>query len=70
MGSLVLEAAPPDQVKLRVVPDWSFDSARGSVELECHEVIAGEIADKISGADDDVSVDELHAQTLPATRVS
>ena len=68
---LVLEAAPLDEVQLSGRCGSAARSARPrAVELKGHEVVAGEVADEVRGTDDDRSVDELHAQTLPATRAS
>ena len=70
MRRLVLEAAPLDELQLWVVPDRPLDPTARGLELKGYEVVAGEVADEIRGTDDDRSVDELHAQTLPATRAS
>ena len=68
VGGLMLEPAFLDELQLRVVPERPLDPTARCFELQGHQVVAGEITDEVRGADDDRSVDYLHAQTLPATR--
>ena len=69
VAALVIEAAPADQVELRILAEGLLDLAGGTQQLERDEVVALEEADEVRGADDQRPVDQLHGPTIAAVRV-
>ena len=67
---LVLEAALPDDVQLRVVAHRPLDEPRQRRAFELCQVLTGQIGNEIGGRVHGAAVDELHEPTLPADRVT
>jgi hypothetical protein len=61
----VLLATPREHVDLRIVADRPLDESRDGRTLESREVLAGQEADEVGGAEDGLAVDELQL-VLPA----
>jgi hypothetical protein len=58
---LVLDAAPPDDVELRIVADRALDEPGHGRTLELGQVLTGEVGDQVGRGIDGSSVDAIHA---------
>src|SRR5665811_2043767 len=70
VAGLVLDAAPGDQVYLRVQSRRLGDQSGQGRQLEAHEVLAGQEADQVRCGKDRVPSDQLHRLSrypLPVT---
>jgi hypothetical protein len=63
--ALVLIAAAPEQVELGVVSDWHLEPGLGDRAVELGEVLAGEEAGEVGGAEEEGPVDEVHGRSIP-----
>ena len=61
VARLVLEAAPADDVELRIVAHRALDEPGQGGALELGQVLAGEVGDEVGGRVDGLPVDAIHA---------
>jgi hypothetical protein len=60
VADLMLDAAPGNQVDLRVHSDWLGDQSSQGRQLEANEVLAGQETDQVCCGKDGLARDELH----------